>query len=111
MIAPGHLAFDGENIWVTNNNIADSTVTKLRASDGALLGTFPVVGAGASGITFDGENIWVTSPRSSIVTKLRASDGALLGSLIVGQDPRGITFDGANVWVGHRSGPPREGAA
>ena len=37
---PSGLAFDGANIWVTETY--DDTVTKLRASDGALLGTFPV---------------------------------------------------------------------
>jgi DNA-binding beta-propeller fold protein YncE len=100
---PWGLAFDGENIWVTNAIISGGTVTKLRASDGALLGTFPVNGASAAGITFDGENIWVASTLSSTVTKLRASDGAYLGGLIIAQDPLGITFDGANVWVAHRT--------
>ena len=37
---PSYLVFDGANIWVTN--YFDRTVTKLRASDGANLGTFPV---------------------------------------------------------------------
>src|ERR1700682_4819646 len=40
---PYGIAFDGANMWVTNNG--DSTVTKLRASDGANLGTFNVGGA------------------------------------------------------------------
>jgi len=39
---PYGVAFDGANIWVTNN--ADGTVSKLRASDGAALGTFSVGG-------------------------------------------------------------------
>src|ERR1039457_1049453 len=33
---PGGMAFDGANIWVSN--VADSTVTKLRASDGYTVG-------------------------------------------------------------------------
>ena len=68
---------------MTNNIISGGTVTKLRASDGALLGTFTVAGAGAAGITFDGENIWVASTLSSTITLLRASDGAHRGGLIV----------------------------
>src|SRR5256885_770184 len=37
---PAGVAFDGANMWVVNNG--NNTVTKLRASDGKLLGTFPV---------------------------------------------------------------------
>src|SRR2546430_575680 len=35
---PGAAAFDGSSMWVTNNTSND--VSKLRASDGAVLGTF-----------------------------------------------------------------------
>jgi hypothetical protein len=38
--SPFQLAFDGENIWVTNASF-DGAVTKLRASDGALWAPFP----------------------------------------------------------------------
>jgi hypothetical protein len=37
---PQGIAFDGSNIWVANDS--DNTVTKVRASDGAVLGTFAV---------------------------------------------------------------------
>jgi hypothetical protein len=37
---PYGIAFDGTNMWVSNNG--DNTVTKLRANDGANLGTFSV---------------------------------------------------------------------
>ena len=52
------MAFDGANIWVTNG--ADDTVSKLQASDGANLGTFPV-GDAPVGVAFDGANIWVAN--------------------------------------------------
>src|SRR5262245_11165928 len=65
---PSFLAFDGANIWVSNKD-AD-TVTKRRASDGALQGTFPV-GDQPQFLTFDGENIWVANSNASTVTKLR----------------------------------------
>src|SRR5690242_3515032 len=54
---PINIAFDGANMWTAN--YGDGTVTKLRASDGTVLGTFSV-GRGAYGITFDGANIWVS---------------------------------------------------
>ena len=51
-------AFDGANIWVTNSD--SDSVTKLRASDGAVLGNFKV-GKAPDGVAFDGTNIWVTN--------------------------------------------------
>ena len=61
------MAFDGANIWVTN--VGSNNVTKLRASDGTNLGTFPV-GGNPPGVAFDGANIWVTNSNSGTVTKL-----------------------------------------
>ena len=55
---PWGVAFDGANVWVTNQ--ASNTVSKLRASDGATLGTFTVAPT-PTGIAFDGANIWVAT--------------------------------------------------
>jgi hypothetical protein len=84
---PIGVAFDAANIWVTNIN--SSNVTKLRASDGANLGTFAGVN-GPAGVAFDGANIWVADYGSDTVTKLRESDGTVLGSFIVGTTPFGV---------------------
>jgi hypothetical protein len=91
---PFGLAFDGANMWVTNE--LGGSVMKLRASDGANLGSFPV--AFPEGVVFDGANIWVASATGN-VTKLRASDGTNLGAFPVASPYWGIAFDGANVWV------------
>jgi hypothetical protein len=94
---PCGVAFDGANIWVTNTYSAN--VTKLRASDGANLGTF-AVGSVPEGVAFDGANIGVTNYASNNVTKLRASDGANLGTFAVGAGPfGGVAFDGASIGV------------
>jgi DNA-binding beta-propeller fold protein YncE len=53
-------------MWVANGTSND--VTKLRASDGANLGTFPV-GSGPSAIAFDGANMWVANANSNTVSK------------------------------------------
>src|SRR5690349_14619671 len=89
------IAFDGMHMWVAGNG---DRVTKLRASDGAILRIIPVSG-GASGVTFDGVHIWVSSFSSDRVTKLRASDGGVVGTFRVGQRPDDMAFDGANIWV------------
>ena len=88
--------FDGENLWVASLN--QYAVTKLRASDGAALGSYPV-GGGTVGIAFDGANIWTVNSWDGTITKLRASDGAYLDTVQVGGNPQAIAFDGANIWV------------
>ncbi len=72
---PYWAAFDGDNIWVSN--AGDGSVTKLRTSDGANLGTFSV-GPGPRAVAFDGKNIWVANFGSNSVSKLSASDGTTL---------------------------------
>jgi hypothetical protein len=92
---PYGLAFDGEHIWTANKG--EGSVTKVRASDGANLGTFDV-GGEANGVVFDGANIWVTVSPDTII-KLRASDGKMLGKFTVGGAPWWPAFDGENIWV------------
>jgi DNA-binding beta-propeller fold protein YncE len=60
------VAFDGANIWVS---LSSNAVAKLSASDGHVLGTFPV-GSGPVGVAFDGANIWVANQSSNTVSKL-----------------------------------------
>jgi DNA-binding beta-propeller fold protein YncE len=59
--------FDGANIWVANSG--SNNVTKLRASDGTLLGTF-ATGNSPARIAFDGANIWVANVTDNTVSKL-----------------------------------------
>lgn len=63
---PYGICFDGANIWVAN--YADATVSKLRASDGATLGTF-TVGFGPYGVAFDGANVWFADLDGNAVSK------------------------------------------
>lgn len=87
----GVAAFDGENVWVANGGgTGTGNVTKLRARDGTVLGTFNV-GLAPIGVAFDGANIWVANGGDDTVSKLRASDGTLLGTFNVGSIlPSGI---------------------
>jgi hypothetical protein len=96
--APVGVAFDGANIWIANYGA--STLTKLRANDGAALGTF-VSGNAPAGVTFDGANMWVTNSTDSTVSKVRASDGKVLGTFpLPGVVPWWMTFDGAALGWG-----------
>jgi hypothetical protein len=122
---PNRAAFDGANIWVFNPGshsvpVAAATVTKVRASDGAVLGTFtvdpapPATADDGSGIAFDGANIWVINQHVGLV-KLRASDGKQLlntSAILAPPSPdsgfgfSGVAFDGANIWVGDNHNQP-----
>lgn len=82
---PVDAALDGTNVWVTNRD--ENTVTKLRASDGANLGSF-AVGNFPQGVVFDGTNMWVSGANSDNVTQLRASDAANLGTFGRGNSRR-----------------------
>jgi len=93
---PCATTFDGSSIWISNK--ADNTVTKLRASDGTILGTFQV-GDGPCRMAFDGANMWVANSFGNNLSKLRASDGQLLATIPVGREPVGLAFDGENMWV------------
>jgi len=97
---PFGVTFDGDNVWVVDPG--SNNVTKLRASDGARLGTF-AVGAHPMGVAFDEVNIWVTNTNGGSVTKLRVTDGAVLGTFVLDSPgsggPGGIAFDGTNIWV------------
>jgi outer membrane protein assembly factor BamB len=99
--SPIGLAFDGENIWVSNQY--GQSLTKLRANDGENLGTF-TVGSGPTGVAFDGANIWTANSFDGTVTKLRASDGKNLGTFSVGQAPLYVAFDGQDIWVTNSGG-------
>jgi hypothetical protein len=84
-------AFDGQSIWISN--MEDGTVTKLRASDGQTLGTFPA-GSAPAVLAFDGQYLWVASDNLVV---LQASDGSSLGTL---PGPTlGLAFDGSRMWM------------
>jgi len=94
---PGSLAFDGANIWVTSSNSA--YVSKLRASDGALLGNFPVPTTNYSA-TFDGTYVWISNRTFPGITRLRPDDGSVEGTYLTGQVAAyRMLFDGENVWA------------
>ena len=58
---------NGTNIWVTDSDSV--SITKLRASDGTLPGTYNV-GINPRGVIFDGTNVWVVNYDSNTITKL-----------------------------------------
>jgi hypothetical protein len=99
----GHwgMAFDGEHVWVTNSGA--NSVTKIRAGDKNVVGTYPT-GQTPQGVIYDGMYIWVANNGDNTVTKLYASDGSNAGTYPVGAGPVGLVYDGAHVWVANSGG-------
>jgi DNA-binding beta-propeller fold protein YncE len=60
------MAFDGANVWITN--MANSTMTQIRASDGKVLGYHPT-GPQPVSIVFDGTRLWVANSGSNTITR------------------------------------------
>jgi type II secretory pathway pseudopilin PulG len=65
-----NVCFDGTNIWISP--IDSNIITKMRASDGLVLGTYQV-GTHAEGLCFDGTNIGVANSGSDSVTKIQVA--------------------------------------
>jgi len=105
-IFPLSIIFDGRNMWIGNGTSVNvgapvpgvGSLSKIRAADGANLGTF-AVGNHVRGLVYDGTSIWTCNSNDNTVSRLRAADVALLGTYSTGIAPRGIAFDGTNIWI------------
>jgi YVTN family beta-propeller protein len=114
---PLEIVYDGANMWVGNgsnihtatgaactNTLGIGQVTKIQASTGQVLGSFPVPGqtnedAGTRGLLYQENSIWTCNSCLNTVTRFDASSGAVLATYPTGDSPRAITFDGVNMWV------------
>src|SRR5206468_2045389 len=67
------LAFDGASLWVASQ--FKNTLTRVRASDGATLGTVSV-GSRPVAVLADASGIWVANLGDNTVTKLSPRDGS-----------------------------------
>lgn len=78
-IDPRGIAFDGANMWVANSG--ERSVTKLRFSDGAALGSFAeCLNCGNPlQVAFDGVQMWVTTTTGHL-KMYRVSDGREVGN-------------------------------
>jgi hypothetical protein len=96
------MAFDGAHIWVAES--FQERVLKLRASDFAVVGNFPV--DRPSDVVYDGTYIWITQEfgtNANSIRRLLASDGTPQGDFPVGFQPLAAAFDGAHIWVANGS--------
>jgi streptogramin lyase len=92
---PRGVAFDGANLWVTNQTA--NTVSKINPATGTKV-DFPT-GLGPTGIAFDGTSIWVVNSGSDSVSKFNPLTGAATSFPTGGTAPVGIAYDGTYIWV------------
>lgn len=97
---PDFVAFDGADLWVTNQQ--DNTVSRIKASDGSVLGTWTGATTAVAVIPAMGR-IFVTgsnNPGDLYMIDPTASPGAVttLASNL-GNQPYGIAFDGSKLWT------------
>jgi DNA-binding beta-propeller fold protein YncE len=59
------LGYDGTSIWVCNSY--SNTVSRLRAANVALMGTFPT-GSNPRAVAFDGSKIWIANSGQNTLT-------------------------------------------
>ena len=97
-LSPFGVAFDGTNIWVTNND--SNTVSKINPVTGVKVDY--TTGSNPRGVAFDGTNIWVANfGGGGSVSKINPN-GVAPGTPInytTGSYPQGVAFDGTNIWV------------
>jgi hypothetical protein len=96
------VASDGQDLWVANSA---GTVTRVRASDGTVLGTW--TGATlAFGVLVARGRIYVTGQSGSLyVIDPSLPPGAVtILSTTLGDDPLGLATDGSYVWTANLGG-------
>lgn len=100
--SPWNCSYDPytDSIWIVN--YGDSTLTKLKKSNGSFIGTYSAGSIGPYQSCFDNltNSIWVAFYESNKVTKLDASTGSIIGSYDIDY-PYGICFNKHrnSVWV------------
>jgi len=102
---PGTPRSDGESVWVPNY---DSTVSRVRASDGAVIGTWTGAEAGRSVLVAMGR-VFISSdftPTSGALFMIDPSQppGPVTPVADLRPGPTALAFDGSRIWIACESG-------
>jgi YVTN family beta-propeller protein len=94
---PTGVAVVGDHVWVANT--LGGTVSKIRASDGRLLESYPA-GTDPAALAIGEGAVWVASKSSDTVVKLNPRNGQLLRKIHVGHlGPHAVAVGFGSVWV------------
>jgi YVTN family beta-propeller protein len=93
------------SFWVTN--FTSNTVTKIRESDGVVLGTVSP-GSTVFGATFDAttNSIWVANRDSNTISRINPVAAVVTATVSVGSGPVSVSYDPStgSVWATSLSG-------
>jgi YVTN family beta-propeller protein len=103
------VAFDGSEIWVTDNGT--NTISRISISGTPAIDAVVTVGNGANYITFDGQHLWVTNATDNTVSEVDPVSKTVIATVHVGGGPFGPCFDGTYVWVPNANGETQIDAA
>jgi hypothetical protein len=100
---PRDVQSDGADLWVTS--LGSDTVTRVRASDGKVLGTWTVP-SGALGILVANGRVYVTGGLSHLyaIDPESAPGPVVTLASNVGPSPSRIAFDGKKIWITKQNG-------
>jgi hypothetical protein len=95
---PRDVKSDGADLWVTS--IGSDTVTRVRASDGKVLGTWTMP-SGAFGVLVANGRVYVTGGLSHLYAiDPKSGPGPVVTlSSNLGASPRRMAFDGKKLWI------------
>ncbi|HET7451959.1 MAG TPA: S-layer homology domain-containing protein [Thermoanaerobaculia bacterium] len=98
---PVGIAFDGNNIWTSNEGAPGSVSIVSPGSTTPWSVNSVSTGFGTLvGIVFDGTHIWVTDQGGTPGKLIKLdSGGAILQQVTMGNGPSYPAFDGHNIWV------------
>lgn len=99
---PRDVKSDGADLWV--KGVGSDTVTRVRASDSKVLGTWTV--PGAYDVLIANGRVYVTGGLSHLyaIDPESAPGAALTLSSNLGASPRRMAFDGKKIWIIKQSG-------
>lgn len=104
---PQHVKFDGSDLWVANLGNG-GTVSRVRASDGKLLGTWTGANGAYALIVAMGQ-VFIVGTSSSQGTLYQIDPTQSPGAVTtvtssLGVAPTGIAFDGQRIWTANNIG-------
>ena len=101
---PNYARFDGADVWVSN--VGDGSVSRVRAGDGRLLGTWTGLLTPADNVA-TGAAVLVSDVAAHALYRIDPGlppGAATLVSTALGNAPIGIAFDGRRVFTANESG-------
>jgi hypothetical protein len=103
-LTPSFVRFDGADLWVSN--FGEGTVSRVRAGDGRVLGTWTGLTAPADNIA-TGSSVCVADINAHALYRIDPGlppGAATAVSTALGNLPTGLAFDGRRIWSTNQSG-------